>query len=248
MIPRLTQITQLLHTAAKEKHFNASLPLTIKVLAKLKGDLYLLQIGSQKIETKSHKELLIGGRYWGEMGKSSLGHIALRNLVMQPQILQSFQHSPLHFSIDDLKSLFSLEEQTEESNIFEDFKDFILQKLANASSKNEFLFLSNMLLALKSGVLNLIVGEKENILQVKKIATNKVRFTAIMPILGMIEGEITHQNQDNILDIKVLYESTKEILEKNLEDIRGFKVGVIRLDQNIKPMYEFKEQLLDIKG
>lgn len=247
MISKLANISHIFHAAAKEKHFNASLPLTIKVLAKLKGDLYLLQIGTQKIETKSHKELLIGGRYWGEMGKSSLGHIALRNLVMQPQILQSFQHSPLNFSIDDLKSLFS-EEQTEESNIFEDFKDFILQKLATASSKSEFLFLSNMLLALKSGVLNLIIGEKENILQVKKNAANKVKFTAIMPVLGMIEGEITHQNHDNILDIKVLYESTKEILEKNFENIRGFKVGVIRIDQNIKPMYEFKEQLLDIKG
>lgn len=247
MISKLANISHIFHAATKEKHFNASLPLTIKVLAKLKGDLYLLQIGTQKIETKSHKELLIGGRYWGEMGKSSLGHIALRNLVMQPQILQSFQHSPLNFSIDDLKSLF-LEEQTEESNIFEDFKDFILQKLATASSKSEFLFLSNMLLALKSGVLNLIIGEKENILQVKKNATNKIKFTAIMPILGMIEGEITHQNHDNILDIKVLYESTKEILEKNFENIRGFKVGVIRIDQNIKPMYEFKEQLLDIKG
>lgn len=247
MISKLANISHIFHAATKEKHFNASLPLTIKVLAKLKGDLYLLQIGTQKIETKSHKELLIGGRYWGEMGKSSLGHIALRNLVMQPQILQSFQHSPLNFSIDDLKSLF-LEEQTEESNIFEDFKDFILQKLATASSKSEFLFLSNMLLALKSGVLNLIIGEKENILQVKKNATNKIKFTAIMPILGMIEGEITHQNHDNILDIKVLYESTKEILEKNFENIRGFKVGAIRIDQNIKPMYEFKEQLLDIKG
>lgn len=135
-----------------------------------------------------------------------------------------------------------------EKDIFEDFKDFLAHRLSEAQSKEEFLFLSNMLLALKSGVLNLVIGEKEDILQIKRIGQNKVRFSAIMPILGIIEGEISFYDGRNILDMKVLYESTRVVLEKNLDLLSGFELRQIIVDARIQPLYEFHKSLLDVVG
>lgn len=242
MIEKLQKIAATLKSAQTPTTYNASLPMLIKVMAKLKGDLYLLQIGAQQIQTKSHKELIVGQRYWGEMGRSSLGHIALRNVIAQPKILESFAHAPLKFSLQDL------EELGKNNDIFEGFKDFVADKLAQAQSKEEFLFLSNLLLGLKNGVLTLVINQKDEILQLKKISKNKIRFSAIMPILGIIEGEIGVFKEGNTLDVKVLYESTKSVLEKNLSLLPHFKVSNIVVDAHLKPLYEFRESLLDVRG
>lgn len=245
MIGKLQKLSQVLaKSASSTASYNASLPLLIRVVSKLKGDLYLLQVGTQTIQTKSHKELMVGERYWGEMGKSSLGHIVLRNLIHQPKIIEYFHHSPLQFSLQDLENL------GKEKDIFEGFKDFLAHRLGEAQSKEEFLFLSNMLLALKNGVLNLVIGEKEDILQIKRIGQNKVRFSAIMPLLGIIEGEIClgGSNVGKILELKVMYESTKIALEKHLDLLQGFGVTQIVVDSRITPLYEFKQSLLDVVG
>lgn len=240
MLKALEKISHALKHTQTPKLYNAQLPLLIKVIAKLKGDTYLLQVGAQKIETKSHKALQIGERYWAEMAKSSLGHITLKNLIPQPKIIEMFSHAPLQFSLQDLQEL------GKESDIFEGFKDFLSAKLAEAKSKEEFIFLGNLLLGLKNGVLSLVIGEKNEVLQIKKIATNKVRFSAIMPLLGIIEGEISLPHKH--LSIKVLYESTKILLEKHLELLVGFNVASITLEKSLSPLYEYKESLLDVRG
>ncbi len=242
MIQKIAKLAQNLKVSSPTT-YNAALPMLIKVLAQTKGDTYLLQVGSKQIQSKSHKELFIGQKYWGEMGKSSLGHITLRNLIPQPNILESFSKAPLQFSLQDLQEL------GEQKDIFEGFKDFLSQKLATAQSKEEFLFLSNLLLGLKSGVLSLAIAEKNEILQMKKIGANTMRFSAIMPSLGIIEGEmISITKGGNALSLKVMYESTKALLEKNLSLLKGFKLSKITLDSSLKPLYEFKESLLDVRG
>lgn len=241
MIQKIANLTQALK-ASSPTTYNAALPMLIKVLAQIKADTYLLQVGTKQIQSKSHKELFIGQKYWGEMGKSSLGHITLRNLILQPHILESFSKAPLQFSLQDLQEL------GEQKDIFEGFKDFLSQKLALAQSKEEFVFLSNLLLGLKSGVLSLAITEKDEILQMKKVGANTMRFSAIMPLLGIIEGEIGITKGGNTLSLKVMYESTKVLLEKNLSLLKGFKLSKITLDSNLKPLYEFKESLLDVKG
>lgn len=243
MIQKLQKLSHLLKNNQKiPATYNASLPILIRVIQKLKGDMYLLQIGAQQMQTKSHKALIVGERYWGEMGRSSLGHITLHNLIMQPKILDFFHNAPLKFTLQDLQDL------GEQSDIFEGFKDFIVHKLAQANSKEEFLFLSNILLGLKSGVLSLMINEKDEVLQIKKYDSNKVRFSVVMPLLGIVSGEIGIYEGGNTLDIKVLYETTKAMLEKNLNMLKGFKVSKISVDTNLLPLYEFKESLLDVRG
>ncbi len=102
MLSGLQKIAATLKNAQTPTTYNASLPMLIKVLAKLKGDMYLLQIGAQKIETRSQKQLNVGERYWGEMGRSSLGHIALKNLIAQPKIIEMFHNALLKFSLQNL--------------------------------------------------------------------------------------------------------------------------------------------------
>lgn len=245
MINSIKQISKLLNNAANfQTSFNAALPMSIKVLAKLKGDLYLLQVGNQQIKTKSNKELLVGQKYWGEMNKSSLGHIMLQNLISKPVMLDSIQNSPLQFSLNDLETL------SKESNkgILDEFREFVIQKLAIAESKSEFIFLSNMLLALKSGILHLVIGDRDSILQIKAQGKNNIKFSAIMPMLGIIEGVILQDNSKHLLDLKVLYEKTKEILLNNAYMLDSLHLRTICLDKSISPLYEFKQQLLDIKG
>lgn len=242
MLSKIAKIATALKSTQTPTTYNASLPMLIKVIAKLKGDMYLLQIGAQKIETKSQKQLHIGERYWGEMGRSSLGHITLRNLIAQPKIMNMFHDAPLKFSLQDLQ------EMGEQSDIFEGFKEFLTHKLAEATSKEEFVFLGNLLLGLKQGVLSLVISEKNEVLQMRKSGANKVRFSAIMPLLGIIEGEIGVYKEGNTLDVKVLYESTKTLLEKNLTLLKGFKIGKITIDTHLSPLYEYKESLLDVRG
>lgn len=242
MLSGLQKIAATLKNAQTPTTYNASLPMLIKVLAKLKGDMYLLQIGAQKIETRSQKQLNVGERYWGEMGRSSLGHIALKNLIAQPKIIEMFHNAPLKFSLQNLQ------EMGEQQDMFEGFKEFLTHKLADSSSREEFIFLGNLLLGLKQGVLNLVISEKDEVLQMKKSGTNKVRFSAIMPILGIVEGEIGVYKDGNTLELKVLYESTKSLLERNLTSLRGFKVGKIVIDTHLIPLYEYKEALLDVRG
>lgn len=241
MIHKIQHIAKALKSSAPST-YNATLPMLIKVLARLKNDSYLLQVGSKQIESKSHKELLVGGKYWGEMGKSSLGHITLRNLILQPKILESFQHAPLQFQIQDLQDL------GKQEDIFDGFRDFVSSKLAQAQTKEEFLFLSNLLLGLKNGVMNLVISEKDEILQIKRSGVNTLRFSAIMPALGIIEGDITLLRSGNTLSLKVMYESTKNLLEKNLHSLKGFVVSKITLDSALTPLYEFKQTLLDVRG
>ncbi len=242
MIGALQKISTALKSTQTPTTYNASLPILIKVLAKLKGDMYLLQIGTQKIETKSYKPLHIGERYWGEMGRSSLGHIALKNLIAQPKIMEMFFDAPLKFSLQNLQ------EMGEKSDIFEGFRDFLSYKLAEAKSREEFIFLSHLLLGLKHGVLSLVIDEKNEVLQMKRYGTNKVRFSAIMPLLGIVEGDIGVHKEGNTLDMKVLYQSTKTLLEQNLNKLKGFKIGKISINTHLSPFYEYKEALLDVRG
>lgn len=244
MIHSLQKISEVLGAATKGRSttYNASLPMLIRVLAQLKGDTYLLQVGTQQIQSRSQKELIVGQRYWGEMSKSSLGQITLCNLTPQPKIIESFHNAPLKFSLQDLYAL------GERGDVLESVSDFVAHKLTQAQSREEFLFLSNLLLGTKDGILSFVIGEKEDILQCKKVAKNKIRFSAIMPSLGIIEGEIGVFQEGNTLVLKVMYESTKEILQKNLSELKGFKVGHISVDIHLKPLLEFSQALLDVRG
>ena len=78
MIKQLSQLAQVQNTmqnSAKTTQFNATLPIKLEVMEKLQGIRYMLKVGNTAMETKSLKELQVGGRYWAMMGRSSAGGI-----------------------------------------------------------------------------------------------------------------------------------------------------------------------------
>ena len=92
MIKQLSQLAQVQNTlqnsANKPTQFNASLPMRLEVMEKMQGIRYMLKVGNIAMETKSLKELEIGGRYWAQMARGSTGGITLSNLIKQPDLLK----------------------------------------------------------------------------------------------------------------------------------------------------------------
>lgn len=228
--------------------FNGTLPILLKVLSKSKNGQYLLKMGNTTIETKSHKELFVGQKYWANMSKSSVGAIVLSNLIRPPKMLEMIEKSPLKFDTQDLDKIF----KDFKSDTLNELKDFLLDRLPLAQSRVEFLNLGNLLLSLHNGVVSLVIsdGQKDGLLQIKKGKNKKqsLEFYALYPHLGAIRGRVYLVEDGVSVEIWVLYESVKKLLEANKDKLKGFDNIEIYQEKDIQPLFEFEEGVLDIKA
>lgn len=228
--------------------FNGTLPILLKVLSKSKNGQYLLKMGNTTIETKSHKELFVGQKYWANMSKSSVGTIVLSNLIRPPKMLEMIEKSPLKFDTQDLDKIF----KDFKSDTLNELKDFLLDRLPLAQSRVEFLNLGNLLLSLHNGVVSLVIsdGQKDGLLQIKKGKNKKqsLEFYALYPHLGAIRGRVYLVEDGVSVEIWVLYESVKKLLEANKDKLKGFDNIEIYQEKDIQPLFEFEEGVLDIKA
>lgn len=221
--------------SAAQMTYNAALPVSIKVISKLQDDNYMLEVGANMIESKSYKPLEIGAMYWAQMGKSSLGHITLNHLSLQPSILH--HANAITYTMQDLERL------GENEDVFLGFRDFVLYELSKAEDKKTFIFFSNMLLALSEGIMHFLITHngKNAILQMQNSAKG-IQFSAIVSNLGIINGELL----DSTLNVKVMFEGTKIALESSpLDNINNLH---ITLDSNLAPLFNFRSNLLDVRG
>jgi len=252
MIDNVSQVAKLyskLATMGTPKEFNATLPVTLKVLEKLDPLRYLTKIGNATIETKSRNELEIGSKYWAFMGKSSVGTILISNLQKQPKMLD-MQNLPLKFTDTILKEFFN-----ESKNPFDNFKNFLLERLSVAQNRDEFMFYSNMFFSIEQNVLTFPMQyeEKDAFFQIRKKKKREsedevLEFYAAFSNLGALEGRLMLLDENLNLQLKTPYENTKKLLEENLETCEGVDTIEIILSKNIEPFYEFTNKLLDIKG
>lgn len=251
MLEHIRSLAQLSKIGGELKNiteFNGTLPILLKVLSKAKNGQYLLKMGNTTIETKSQKELLLGQKYWANMSKSSVGAIVLSNLVRPPKMLEMIEKSPLKFDTQDLDKIF----RDFKSDTLSEFKDFLLDKLPLAQSKMEFLNLGNLLLSLHNGVVSLVIsdGAKDGFLQLKKSRNKKqsLDFYAIYAHLGTIKGRVYLLEGGVGVEIGVLYQSVKKLLENNKDKLKGFESIEIYQEKDIQPLFEFEEGVLDIKA
>ncbi|PAF52519.1 hypothetical protein [Helicobacter sp. 13S00477-4] len=229
--------------------FNATLPLLLKVLGKDKNGEYILTLGNKTIRTKSHKELLIGQKYWANMSRSSVGAIILSDLIRQPKMIEVIEKSPLKFILSDLEKI--LKESKKEP--LEAYKDFLIDKFANAQNRYDFLNLGNLLLSLHKNVLSFVISDsnKDGLIQIKpsKFKKQSLEFYAIYPHLGPLEGKVYLNDSGVSAWIYVSYESVKKILERHKGELSGFDSVNIEVKKSIiEPLFEFEEGLLDVKG
>ncbi|GAA9480551.1 hypothetical protein HpHA295_07810 [Helicobacter pylori] len=245
MLEALNAINQLnaLHSKNASHHFNATLPILLKVLEKQDKDLFLLQVGNRIIPTKSEQELKINQPYFATMQRNQLGDIVLKNLVPAPKILDALDDLSA-LEMKKIKEILSAKDNTP----LKEYKELLSEKLIQAKNPQEFLNTANMLLSLQSQVLSFVIENerKKAFLQVKA-KKQSVDFYALYPNLGEIGGVIYLKEKEKQLFLKTTLQRTKEILKEAQNTLLGFSCVEVVCEKT--PMlFAFEERLLDTLG
>ncbi|GAA8449278.1 hypothetical protein HpDR51_04160 [Helicobacter pylori] len=245
MLEALNALNQLnaLHSKNAAHHFNATLPILLKVLEKQDKDLFLLQVGNKIIPTKSEQELKINQPYFAVMQRNQLGDIVLKNLVPAPKILDALDDLPV-IEMNKLKEILSAKDNTP----LKEYKEFLSEKLVHAKSPQEFLNTANMLLSLQSQVLSFVIeNERKKAFLQMKAKKQSVDFYALYPNLGEIGGVIYLKEKEKQLFLKTTLQRTKEVLKEAQNTLLGFSFVEIVCEKT--PMlFAFEERLLDTLG
>ncbi|MGN8412209.1 hypothetical protein ACR9J8_00925 [Helicobacter pylori] len=245
MLEALNALNQLnaLHSKNAAHHFNATLPILLKVLEKQDKDLFLLQVGNKIIPTKSEQELKINQPYFATMQRNQLGDIVLKNLVPAPKILDGLDDLPA-IEMHKLKEILSAKDNTP----LKEYKEFLSEKLVHAKNSQEFLNTANMLLSLQSQVLSFVVeNERKKAFLQMKAKKQSVDFYALYPNLGEIGGVIYLKEKEKQLFLKTTLQRTKEVLKEAQNTLLGFSFVEIVCEKT--PMlFAFEERLLDTIG
>ncbi len=245
MLEALNALNQLnaLHSKNAAHHFNATLPILLKVLEKQDKDLFLLQVGNRIIPTKSEQDLKINQPYFAIMQRNQLGDIVLKNLVPAPKILDALDDLPA-LEMKQIKEILSAKDNTP----LKEYKEFLSEKLVHAKSSQEFLNTANMLLSLQSQVLSFVVeNERKKAFLQMKAKKQSVDFYALYPNLGEIGGVIYLKEKEKQLFLKTTLQRTKEVLKETQNTLLGFSFVEIVCEKT--PMlFAFEERLLDTLG
>ncbi|EJC37479.1 hypothetical protein HPHPP28B_0916 [Helicobacter pylori Hp P-28b] len=245
MLEALNALNQLnaFHSKNAAHHFNATLPILLKVLEKQDKDLFLLQVGNKIIPTKSEQELKINQPYFAVMQKNQLGDIVLKNLVPAPKILDALDDLPA-IEMKKLKEILSAKDNTP----LKEYKEFLSEKLVHAKSSQEFLNTANMLLSLQSQVLSFVIeNERKKAFLQMKAKKQSVDFYALYPNLGEIGGIIYLKEKEKQLFLKTTLQRTQEVLKEAQNTLLGFSFVEIVCEKT--PMlFAFEDRLLDTLG
>ncbi|WRG44952.1 hypothetical protein E5E39_04025 [Helicobacter pylori] len=245
MLEALNALNQLnaLHSKNAAHHFNATLPILLKVLEKQDEDLFLLQVGNKIIPTRSEQELKINQPYFAIMQRNQLGDIVLKNLVPAPKILDGLDDLPA-LEMKQIKEILSAKDNTP----LKEYKEFLSEKLVHAKNSQEFLNTANMLLSLQSQVLSFVVeNERKKAFLQMKAKKQSVDFYALYPNLGEIGGVIYLKEKEKQLFLKTTLQRTQEVLKEAQNTLLGFSFVEIVCEKT--PMlFAFEERLLDTLG
>ncbi|MFP6281373.1 hypothetical protein ACLGEC_00940 [Helicobacter pylori] len=245
MLEALNALNQLnaLHSKNAAHHFNATLPILLKVIEKQDKDLFLLQVGNKIIPTKSEQELKINQPYFATMQRNQLGDIVLKNLVPAPKILDALDDLPT-LEMKQIKEILS----TKDNTPLKEYKELLSEKLIRAKNSQEFLNTANMLLSLQSQVLSFVIeNERKKAFLQMKAKKQSVDFYALYPNLGEIGGVIYLKEKEKQLFLKTTLQRTKEVLKEAQNTLLGFSFVEIVCEKT--PMlFAFEERLLDTLG
>jgi len=216
--------------------FNATLPIDIVVKKQLNPIRFLLQLGKKEVETKSYTPLEVGAKYKAEILQTD-SKIEIKNLTKLPNIFNKFPDT-IEYSIDDL-----LKDNPLESN--KKYKSFLLNHLANATTKDEFLFYSQMLLAFNQEIKHLFIKDEKKALIQFKHKKRKINFYAYFENLGPIGGEI-YLTDEIYMILMVEFQNSFSFLTKYTNEL-NFNITI--KNEKTKPLFEIEENnsLLNLK-
>ena len=218
--------------------FNATLPLTITVKKQLNPIRYVLQLGKKEVETKSYTPLEVGAKYKAQINQTD-SRIEIKNLTKIPNIFNKFPNS-IKYSVDDL-----LKDNPLESH--EKYKTFLLHHLSNAQTKDEFIFYSQMFLALNQEIKHLFIKDERKALIQFKHKKRKLNFYAYFENLGAVGGEILYADEI-YLNLMVEFQNSFNFIKKQVDELNGIIVNI--QNQKVKPLFEITEHnnLVNLKA
>lgn len=245
IISTLPQIQNLL-AELSSRRLSSLLPVEVLVLKKLSPEKFLLQINNKNFETSTAKPLDIGTRY-------------LASISQDPQtktlFLNHFHKSPLKIE----QAIFPLEQLIEHfkkpsKEAITELHTKLLSLLSTSSSKEEFSFLTQMLLGLSAGTLSLPFKYKEGfgLVQYKKKkkqekqSQDEVQFYAHLQHLGPLDGVVGLKDDRIYIKINVLFEESLSILESYKESFSFNNALEIELKAEIEPLFALNDNILDI--
>ncbi len=220
---KISEVGKILKTLNRFSYigeFNENLPVKIEIKKQLDKFNYLIDLGNKKEIISKSTEKLNTGKYFAVV-KEKAGNIQITNLKKIPEIfdfLEKTDFKEKHFS-----------------------KEIILNHLAHSSNKTEFIFFMNMLMALHKKIYHYILKEKKALLQYK-YQKNKIKFYALFNNLGEIEGEIYLKQ----LKIYSPFENTLNLIREYSDTIQYEVITILK--KEIKPLFEFRENLINIKA
>jgi len=254
-LAKIESILSKLNTKALT--LNSTLPVNIDVKERLEPQKYRVKVGKKEFTTKSKTKLNVGKKYWASI-KGGVGSkpISLSQLLQKPPLLQNSKGFMPRFSFEELEVLMQ-EERPKES-----LKLILLEKMSQASSRQEFLALTNMVQAIHNNIFSMLLsyGNEETLLQFKKRKQKKTKtkenalkeeteldFYAAFEHLGPVEGVVEVINGERKLSLYLYYENSLTFLQKELVSL-NFEGNVYQKKGKITPLYEYAESLLDLKG
>jgi len=226
-VSKLGKVLKTLNRLEGIKEFNATLPVKIEVQKQINPIRYLIKLGNREVETKSSIPLEVGKKYFAEI-KEIKSKLQISNLKEFPGILTL---------LDKIKFL---NEKNKTLKLHTFSKEEILQHLANANNKTEFIFFTNILMAFQQKIFHLIINEKKKAFMQYKYTKNKVKFYAVFNHLGELEGEIT----TDTLTVYSPYNATLQLIELYKDEL---DMEVFLYKKEAKPIYVFADNLINLK-
>lgn len=203
---------------------NGSLPVIIEIIKKTSFNRYEIKFGTKSLSTKSATSLIVGAKYWANVGYSDSGVININTLLKKDEIPFLEQGSELINRLLSGENLgfFSL---------------FLKKSLAKTTNKAEFETLSNMLIALQHKVVEIPFFDGKNLgLSQFKFQNDTIIFYLIYDIFPPIIFEI---NSGKITKIRSIYRTLVNKLALKFE-CSGEVENVQKLFQNSKNLVDFK--------
>lgn len=219
---------------------------SVDVLKSLGEGKYTVILNNRPLTAQSEQPLKEGSSYWTQIHYAKDTKPVLSRLIKTPLLLQNLKNASFAFTLSELQAL------TKEQKPAALLAQNLTERLAAATTKEEFSTFSNLLLSLHAQTLTLPLQYRDRfaLLQLKKRYNNRskktfIDFYAAFEFLGPVSGVLSFEEGNIEANLCVAFEKTKQFLE---HDMKNFAFALtLQVRDTIEPLFETTQNsLLDL--